>query len=420
MKVMVNGTERNVPFSIEEYDNRLKKAKEIMRANGVETLYLTSPESLYYFSGYKLCWYRVNSKKQWNYYVPASIAIHVDKEDFIFFDVAGEEADVREDTISRDIRIFTHAGRPTYGINGNAGTIPHGGQLIDSIVGNLKESGWLTSKVGIETEKHGFHIGKMIKESFAKVSCETFNASDIVDSIRQVKSKAELDYIVKSAHIIDVGMEAVSEYLKPGVTENELFAYANYKMACAGGEKEGVSFIHGGSRAARGHNFPSHEKLEKGDAVIVDLFGSHQRYSADLSRIFTIGDPDYNKYKPGMLDFCKIAQQYHPIIREKVTSILKPNMLINDFTGELREFYQELGIWGKQFWLGGYDMGILWPGDCCGGTTVYDSDMDKKDMRFVPGTAVNFETGFWVIDTLVFYEDKAIIAGQTPWDIIKI
>lgn len=419
MKYLVNGTMRNVPFTQEEYDNRLKNAKKIMRENGVEMLFLTSPESLYYFSGYKLGWYRINSKKQWNYYVPASIAIHVDHEDFIFMDVAGEEDDVRKDTVAKDIRIFTHAGRPTYGITGNAGVIPLGGTLIQAIAKNLKESGWLTGKIGIESDKHGFHITQLISNAFKEVGAETFNASDLFDLIRKIKSKAELDYIVQSARIADVAMTAVGEYLKPGVTENEVLGYAMHKMANAGGELAGCAFIHGGDRVLRGHNYPSHEKLEKGDVVVADLFASHQRYSSDLSRIFTVGDFDPSRYTEDKIAFLKLAEKYHPIIREKVQKILKPNMLINDFTGELKEFYKELGIWGKQFWLGGYDMGILWPGDCCGGSMVYDADMDKKDQRFVPGTAVNFETGFWVIDTLVFYEDKAIIASETPWDIIK-
>lgn len=420
MKYEVNGTTRNVPFPQEEYDNRLANAKKIMREKGVEMLLLTSPEALYYFSGYKLSWYRVNSKKQWNYYVPASIAIHVDHDEFAFMDVAGEEADVREDTVSKDIRIFTHAGRPTYGISGNAGTIPLGGTLIGAIAKNLKESGWLTAKVGIESQKHGFHITELLNKAFVGAGAETFDCSEMFDLIRQVKSKSELDYIVKSAKIADVAMAAVKEYLKPGVTENELYSYAAHKMALAGGELAGCAFIHGGNRVLRGHGFPSHEKLEQGDVVVVDLFGSHQRYSSDLSRLFTVGDLDASRYSEDQIAFLDLANKYHPLIREKVEKILKPNMLINDFTGELKEFYKELGIWGKQFWLGGYDMGILWPGDCCGGSMVYDADMDKKNQRFVPGTAVNFETGFWVIDTLVFYEDKAIIAGDTPWDIVKV
>ena len=419
MKYKVDGTIRNVPFTQKEYDTRLAYAKKVMKENGVEILFLTSPESLYYFSGYKLGWYRVNSKKLWNYYVPASIAIHVDHDDFAFMDVAGEEEDIRQDTVSKDIRIFTHAGRPTYGISGNAGTIPLGGTLMGAIAKNLKDTGWLTGSIGIESDKHGFHITKLVSDNFTEVGATTFNASDLFDTIRKSKSKEELDYIVQSAKIADISMNAVKEYLKPGVTENELYAYAVYQMGLAGGELAGCAFVHGGQRVLRGHNYPSHEKLEKGDVVVADIFASYQRYSSDLSRIFTVGDMDYSRYSEDQIAFMKIAEKYHPQIREKVQKIIKPNMLINDFTGELKEYYQELGIWGKQFWLGGYDMGILWPGDCCGGSLVYDADMDKKDQRFTPGTAVNFETGFWVIDTLVFYEDKAIIAGDTTWDIIK-
>ncbi len=236
-------------------------------------------------------------------------------------DVAGEEADVREDTVSKDIRIFTHAGRPTYGISGNAGTIPLGGTLIGAIAKNLKESGWLTGKVGIESERHGIHITKMINNAFDGVGTETFDCSEMFDLIRQVKSKSELDYIVKSAKIADVSMAAVKEYLKAGVTENELYSYAAYKMALAGGELAGCAFIHGGDRVLRGHNFPSHEKLEQGDVVVVDLFGSHQRYSSDLSRLFTVGDLDASKYTEDQIAFLRLADKYHPLIREKVEKI---------------------------------------------------------------------------------------------------
>ena len=90
-------------------------------------------------------------------------------------------------------------------------------------------------------------------------------------------------------------------------------------------------------------------------------------------------------------------------------------MLMSDLLKELKVYYQSEGLWGEQYWIGGYELGIAYPPDWCGGSTVYDIYFDCEDMerRFVPGTVVNFETGFGCIDTLMFKEDEAIVLGNT-------
>ena len=102
-------------------------------------------------------------------------------------------------------------------------------------------------------------------------------------------------------------------------------------------------------------------------------------------------------------------------IIQMVKDTIKPNMLASELLTELRKYYQSEGLWGKQYWIGGYELGIAYPPDWCGGHTVYDIyfHCDDTEIRFVPGTVVNFETGFGVIDTLMFKEDEAIVLGNT-------
>ena len=98
-----------------------------------------------------------------------------------------------------------------------------------------------------------------------------------------------------------------------------------------------------------------------------------------------------------------------------VRNTIKPNMLASELLRELRTFNKENGLWGKQYCIGGYELGIGYPPDWCGGHTVYDIyfHCDDEEIRFVPGTVVNFETGFGVIDTLMFKEDEAIVLSET-------
>ena len=40
-----------LPFPLKEYQNRLNKVRKEMEARGIQMLYITSPESMYYISG---------------------------------------------------------------------------------------------------------------------------------------------------------------------------------------------------------------------------------------------------------------------------------------------------------------------------------------------------------------------------------
>ena len=76
--------EAEVPFSAEEFKNRLTRIRKAMATAGIDMLYLMAPESMYYVSGYQAEWYQAQSPRQW----PASsaIAVHVDHDHYILFD----------------------------------------------------------------------------------------------------------------------------------------------------------------------------------------------------------------------------------------------------------------------------------------------------------------------------------------------
>ncbi|MCE2603899.1 hypothetical protein LH384_32960, partial [Pseudomonas aeruginosa] len=89
---------------------------------------------------------------------------------------------------------------------------------------------------------------------------------------------------------------------------------------------------------------------------------------------------------------------------------------IDDFYDEITRFIKEEGAWDEQYWLGGYELGISFPPDWVG-NFVYDPYIDSNGARFEPGMVVNFETGFGIVDTLVFTEKEARILGTTPWEL---
>ncbi len=51
-------------FSAAEYKQRLHRLRERMAAAGIDLLFLSAPESMYYLSGYQCEWYQAQSPPQ--------------------------------------------------------------------------------------------------------------------------------------------------------------------------------------------------------------------------------------------------------------------------------------------------------------------------------------------------------------------
>ena len=125
--------EPEVPFSEEEFAGRLQRIRTEMARAGIDCLFLTSPESLYYVSGFLCMWYQTESPMEW----PPSngIAVHVDHDRFIHFETEREAVLTRTFTVSRDTRFFPRE------------SFRDGTRFIAD---ELKAEGWLKGNVGLE------------------------------------------------------------------------------------------------------------------------------------------------------------------------------------------------------------------------------------------------------------------------------
>ena len=104
-----------------------------MQADGVECLFLTSPEAMFWVSGYQCEWYQAQSPRQWP--AASGIAIHVDHDHYILFDTEREAALGRIFTCSVDTRYF-----PRTSLRGGA----------EFVIDELAALGWLEGRLGLE------------------------------------------------------------------------------------------------------------------------------------------------------------------------------------------------------------------------------------------------------------------------------
>jgi Xaa-Pro aminopeptidase len=385
-----------IPFDRDEYRARLGRIRERMDADGIDLLYLTAPESLCYTSGYTCEWYQAQSPKSWP--ATSGIAVHRDREEFIFFDTPSEEVMVRFVAAANDVRIFPRDDRR---------------DGISFIIAELRAEGWLDGSVGLEYHSYRPNpaISRRFAAAFEAAGCRVTDGSDVLREVRWVKSPAEMACMERAAEIADIGLRAARDTIAPGVTELEVYGELIRAMARAGGEAPGITLpVLSGLKANCGHALAGRKKIEAGEQVNVDVCGVFNRYHCNAARSFYVGDPPsdvvafYDKAAGAM---------------KLLGGLIRPNLPVGELVKTLRAYYEDQGIWEDASWVGGYELGIGFPPDWVG-NFVYEMNHEDSGVLFEPGTAVNFESVFYgpqlsgltyLIDTLLFQKDAAKIAS---------
>ena len=271
--------EPEISFSVAEYQQRLVNVRKAMQAAKVDLLFLSSPESMCYLSGYKAEWYQAFGPRQW---LPASgIAVHVDGDDFMHFDVENEEVLAGFTSVSRDMRIFRSSSQPMR-------------SMQDFIIKNLKQSGWTGGTVGLEMWSYRPTRGysEQFQAALEDAGCTVVDGTDIVGSVRKIKSPQEIAFSRTAAQIGDVGMRAALDYMRPGVSELDVYGEVINAMAKAGGENPSITMpVSSGAKSACMHALASRKKIMPGDIVNIDLCGVYNRYHANMARTFSMGEP---------------------------------------------------------------------------------------------------------------------------------
>ncbi|MGC4106628.1 MAG: Xaa-Pro peptidase family protein [Thermomicrobiales bacterium] len=114
----------------------------------------------------------------------------------------------------------------------------------------------------------------------------------IASHLRRVKEQGEMALIRQAARIVETGMAAARDTLRPGVTEIEVAAMAELAMRRAG--QDGRIFetkVESGPRSAMPSTYAGPRVLEAGDLVLIDIGPTFCGYFGDLTRTFAVGEP---------------------------------------------------------------------------------------------------------------------------------
>jgi len=117
---------------------------------------------------------------------------------------------------------------------------------------------------------------------------------------RQVKSDEELDWLRIGAYFADLGMAALRDNLRPGISEQELGALIEQAYVPLGGGHYihfvGTTSMHDPAVPVP-RQFPSRRCIANGDVVCAEISASFWDYPGQVLRSFTVGERPNQLYR---------------------------------------------------------------------------------------------------------------------------
>ena len=321
-----NGEKAKLPFSNEEYNQRLNKLRSIMDKDNLDMIILTSMHNIAYYSGFIYC----------SFGRPYGCIITENKIVTISANIDASQPWRRSHC---ENIIYTDWKKDNFL------------KAITSIIDENK----IPKNIGIEND----HITLEMNEKIQSI----FSASAFTDiskklmKLRMIKSKEEIEIIKNGARIADIGGEEIVKNIKEGATELEIAITGRDKM-----EKEIAKtypdaeymdtwvWFQSGINTDGAHNPKTNRKLVNGDILSLNTFPMISGYYTALERTLFLDNVNDESLK---------AWEANVKVHKKGLELIKPGVKCSDICNELNELFAELGYLQYRTFGYGHSFGVL-------------------------------------------------------------
>lgn len=266
------------------------------------------------------------------------------------------------------------------------------------------------NKIGIEVKGMTLKLYEKINKTLDEV--ELVETEGIIESLRTVKDKEEIQYMKQASQIAEAAFEYILDYFKPGVKEKELALEFEYYMKKNGAE--GLAFdliLCSGNRTTHQHGVPSDKVIEKGDFVVMDFGAKYRGYCSDITRTFVMGKATQEQKK--VYNTVKESQQLG-------LDLLKAGIKTKNVCQQARKIIEDAGYGDYTGYGLGHGLGL----------EVHEQPglKAKEDIVLEKGNVVTVEPGIYISgwggvrieDTVVIEENGCRNLTNLPKDLIEI
>ena len=142
----------------------------------------------------------------------------------------------------------------------------------------------------------GFESGRVSADELGRwkdsLPCELVAAQGLLDGLRAAKDAEELARIRQAQRITDEAFREILNFIRPGLTEQEVAARLVYELLRRGGRR--VSFdpiVAAGANGSMPHAVPGETVIQPGMFVTMDFGCVYEGYCSDMTRTVAVGQP---------------------------------------------------------------------------------------------------------------------------------
>ena len=270
---------------------------EILKKKNLEAIIITSPENLYYFSGFT---------------GGEGLLVLTTEKKYIIVD---GRYTIQAKEQAKDFEVIEFKALPY------------------QIVADMK-----FDKIGFEDKRISYNSFKNMSSVMPAVT--TIGVSDELNEYRKVKSEEECKNIRRAEHIGDMAFEHILPFIKPGITEREITLELEYFMKKQGADSLSFDTIVAvGERSALPHANLTDKKVEDGKVVLMDYGCVYNGYCSDMTRTVAVGYADD-----------KTKNIYETVLKAQMSAIdkIKAGAANKDVDKVARDIISEAG-YGETF-----------------------------------------------------------------------
>ncbi len=240
-------------------------------------------------------------------------------------------------------------------------------------VNDLSNSYFKSKKIAIDVIN-----GPAVNE-LNKKGIQVLEAKKILEQARVIKSSEEIKCMRAALDVADIGIIKMRDYLKSGITEDELWSILHKTNIENGGEWIECRILSSGSRTNPWMQESSNKIIQQGEIVSfdTDMVGPYG-YCADISRTFVCGN-DFNNNQKELYSM-SLEQINHN------SNLIKADMSFEEFTEKSWKLPEE--YYGNRYSVMVHGIGLCdeWP------SIRYPTDGGDKSGRFLQNMTITVES----------------------------
>lgn len=188
--------------------------------------------------------------------------------------------------------------------------------------------------VGFEQNRISYEDYSELREGIKGIRFKAI--AGIVESLRMLKSPAEIATIRASVQLNSAALEQALRHFKASMTEVDMAAEIEYRMRRLGAEGPAFeTIVASGERSALPHAHPIDRPIRRDQLLLVDMGAAVAGYASDMTRTYAVGKLD-----------AKMRRMYRAVLESQLAAIdvVKPGVSCATVDRTAREVLRRYGL----------------------------------------------------------------------------